>query len=750
MTRTGKRELAAREGVVPEKRESADLDAQPGSVPPPKKKQPSRRKVNTACIYCRRSHMTCDENRPCLRCVKRDIGHLCRDEVHTPTPTAGRSRQAGHGSDTTTHPAAFGNPMMATEEPPELLSHDLSTSATRGNLVLPDQARNDAANPHAVSADALGASHFGAPRYASNTPASLSGLGSSSSPDMTLVSPGKIQREIDPSMPFLRQPLPTLSSGVGPPAGISADPAASALTQRQAQPMFGAPPLALRQEHGCAERMQPIQGTQLSGTAWLGLGGPLNLLPGSDSNAGSEINVLSEFLESLDDNSPWFVPKSEKDTAKETPSYEMKPDSASGMGMLSRDSAPSLLSTPPSMAAQETIGVDPGAVLESDGSFVSPQRTLAMRAALPVSPLAAGRKRGATEPPADQSLDTSPHAHNPPERQQHMAASTSALDDGAGPRSARGSGHTSNVASTPYSPVLSKTASKTERFLLTAADQTDGSRDERLRQVIQAKCEAGLLRPYNHVKGYARLNKWMERNVSAASRRRILKPLSVFRPVFVSIAKNLTNYDLIYIEEAFERLLLDYDRVFSIQGIPACLWRRTGEIYKGNKEFAELVGVPIESLREGCLCIYELMAEESAVNYWEKYGSVSFDPSQKAVLTMCKLRTKNKSLALANTAAERGASTDTGEGKRDSDARPDRDDAGAAQDPMPTAPALGSERARADDGADAAGSIDARSGENAGAGPGNGARAAARAAAASTAENIPTMIVGNFLPTHPA
>lgn len=68
-------------------------------------------------------------------------------------------------------------------------------------------------------------------------------------------------------------------------------------------------------------------------------------------------------------------------------------------------------------------------------------------------------------------------------------------------------------------------------------------------------------------------------------------------------------------------------------GIPACLWRRTGEIYKGNREFAELVGVEGYMLREvssnevlfhacrltvqGRLCIYELMAEESAVNYWE-------------------------------------------------------------------------------------------------------------------------------------
>lgn len=58
------------------------------------------------------------------------------------------------------------------------------------------------------------------------------------------------------------------------------------------------------------------------------------------------------------------------------------------------------------------------------------------------------------------------------------------------------------------------------------------------------------------------------------------------------------SQDLVFIEEAFERLLLDYDRVFSCMGIPACLWRRTGEIYKGNREFAELVGVEGFMLRD--------------------------------------------------------------------------------------------------------------------------------------------------------
>ncbi len=61
---------------------------------------------------------------------------------------------------------------------------------------------------------------------------------------------------------------------------------------------------------------------------------------------------------------------------------------------------------------------------------------------------------------------------------------------------------------------------------------------------------------------------------------------------------------MVFIEEAFERLLLDYDRVFSCMGIPACLWRRTGEIYKGNREFAELVGLDGYILRDVGLGVF--------------------------------------------------------------------------------------------------------------------------------------------------
>lgn len=128
----------------------------------------------------------------------------------------------------------------------------------------------------------------------------------------------------------------------------------------------------------------------------------------------------------------------------------------------------------------------------------------------------------------------------------------------------------------------------------------------------------------------------------------------------------------------------DYDRVFSSMGIPACLWRRTGEIYRGNKEFAQLVNVPIEMLREvsnmdSVITLFRSIALIDSIIYsrgdcaytslwpknllwiigrWifsrctltferctlnshaclQKYGNIAFDAGQKAVLTSCLLK----------------------------------------------------------------------------------------------------------------
>ncbi|KAJ1673039.1 Transcription factor, partial [Spiromyces aspiralis] len=180
--------------------------------------------------------------------------------------------------------------------------------------------------------------------------------------------------------------------------------------------------------------------------------------------------------------------------------------------------------------------------------------------------------------------------------------------------------------------------STTDRFFFTAADPPDGSSEDKLRQYISAKYEAGFLKPYNYVSGYARMHKFMETNLSKPNAMRILKALATFRPAFRAIASTLTDFDLLLVEEGFERMLLDYDHVFNSFGTPACLWRRTGEIYKANREFADMVGIPLHYFHDGRVGIYELLTEESSVNYWEQYGKIAFDTSQKAVLTSCVLK----------------------------------------------------------------------------------------------------------------
>ncbi|CZT15067.1 related to transcription factors [Ramularia collo-cygni] len=178
-----------------------------------------------------------------------------------------------------------------------------------------------------------------------------------------------------------------------------------------------------------------------------------------------------------------------------------------------------------------------------------------------------------------------------------------------------------------------------DKFYMTAADPAGlSSAEDRLHKLLKAKYDAGMLKPFNYVKGYARLNQHMSSNLSRESSIRILKQLDRFRPKFREAMHSLTDMQLVLVEMWFERSLMEYDRVFASMAIPACCWRRTGEIFRGNTEMAELIRVPLDKLRDGKLAIHEIIAEDSLVSYWEKFGAIAFDQSQKAILTSCTLR----------------------------------------------------------------------------------------------------------------
>ena len=140
---------------------------------------------------------------------------------------------------------------------------------------------------------------------------------------------------------------------------------------------------------------------------------------------------------------------------------------------------------------------------------------------------------------------------------------------------------------------------KTREYYLQAADPSGNDNpEERMGRVLRAKYDAGLLKPFNYINGYARLGKYLDGHIAASSKQKILRTMNQFRPKFRDKAQGLTDMQLIYVEMWFERQLMDYDRVFASMAVPACCWRRTGEIFRGNKEMAELIKVPVDRLRD--------------------------------------------------------------------------------------------------------------------------------------------------------
>ncbi|TPX36229.1 hypothetical protein SmJEL517_g01544 [Synchytrium microbalum] len=62
--------------------EKEDKSSPKSSAEDEKKPKGSKKiKVSRACNHCQRSHLTCDEGRPCDRCVKRNLASTCEDGV---------------------------------------------------------------------------------------------------------------------------------------------------------------------------------------------------------------------------------------------------------------------------------------------------------------------------------------------------------------------------------------------------------------------------------------------------------------------------------------------------------------------------------------------------------------------------------------------------------------------------------------------------------------------------------------------
>ncbi|RMZ00945.1 hypothetical protein D0860_07798 [Hortaea werneckii] len=569
----------------PTKRKPSETAAETDAANGNNSKKQKRRKVNHACVYCRRSHMTCDLERPCTRCVKRDIGHLCHDE-----PREGPKRTKSDGG-------------------------AVSGADVGGVAIAPAPTEE----PERSGSGMMGAQMDG-------------GVGGAAGPGMHFPGQGAGGMPGGNGINGTGNPVTAGQQGLPQPDQLS-----PAQLQRPQPPP--PPPPAANMASGAPQTTNPAN-LQMNNFDWNNNGNNTNswnqfqdmhhLHPNymfNTSEVTNEYNLLNDFLSSslLDDGAMYSTDDAQtlfNDPLLSTSSINALSQNFGQQTPNQQHSQPQPQNRPPS---QQQHHIQPQHLQQSPHQQQQQQP-------LPPSNQPTQHHQQQPHHPPQQSQPLQPPPPKPGE------LSTSSTD----PNKAR------------------------NNYFLTAADPAGlTSASDRLHKLLRAKYDAGMLKPFNYVRGYARLQSYMSRHLLPSSQRRILSQLSRFRPKFREAMQELTDMQLVLVEMWFERSLMEYDRVFASMAIPACCWRRTGEIFRGNREMAELIGVGMESLRDGRLAIHEVLEEESLVSYWEKFGAIAFDGSQKAILTSCSVKVPGDGSAEGDVGVSKGEGGGGGSARRE-------------------------------------------------------------------------------------
>ncbi|KAG2201031.1 hypothetical protein INT47_006575 [Mucor saturninus] len=192
----------------------------------------------------------------------------------------------------------------------------------------------------------------------------------------------------------------------------------------------------------------------------------------------------------------------------------------------------------------------------------------------------------------------------------------------------------STSTSSTTTTTTSTTSSSSKSSLLNSTGRRKGNNGNTPEAVYNS-----VKKPFNYAEGFHYLIQYVTDRMARQDLMRISKALSLFRPSFLSLIMNLTEEDLVFMERCIQRTLLEYEKLISFSGTPTVVWRRTGEVCLVGKEFSLLTQWTRDMLLNKKTYIYELMENQSAVEYWEKFSTHAFDNTDKACSYSCILRT---------------------------------------------------------------------------------------------------------------
>ncbi|ORX43405.1 hypothetical protein BCR36DRAFT_415585 [Piromyces finnis] len=529
-------------------------------------KKPKRKKVFQACVVCRKSHISCDNKRPCTRCVKKGIAHLCHD-----APKKGSNMM-----DCNSCPIF---PLLKGPYPIQTNIYKPPTFPNYSTSILNSQLNPSPLTNFPIPLLNQKVNTFSYPRLNDS-----SGLVKQQIINQKQVSP--LNNSFDHLLKQVINNQQNLQSPQITSTAISTPSHTQQPTPPLSIPLTSVNSLTPNINNTTLKSTYPLSTSTLSNN----LMSPINTI--SDSTIQNSLETLQKNIQTI-----------------QTPQF----NSISQKSQISKDSTHiTSASEVSSTSSFNTTTEENASINNMLDQIASPHYALPELEFNPSKPCV---PFSSVTP-----IFSSDYINNELSALVNFCQNVS-----------HENGMPSRCKNCPFS--------RNEQFLLKAADNFNPnmSIEDQLKEIIKEKYKAGLLKPYNYSKGYIRLQKYLDENISILNKQKILNAFNTYQKGFKNAASNITDWDLLSSEESFERLLLEYDSVFASVGIPSCLWRRTGEIFKANRHFAYLVGVPIEQLNNGKMSIYEFMTEDFVANYWEKYSIVAFDSKQKAVITSCVL-----------------------------------------------------------------------------------------------------------------
>ncbi|TID28849.1 hypothetical protein CANINC_002253 [Pichia inconspicua] len=145
--------------------------------------------------------------------------------------------------------------------------------------------------------------------------------------------------------------------------------------------------------------------------------------------------------------------------------------------------------------------------------------------------------------------------------------------------------------------------------------------------------------PFAYVKPYHDLNMYLKSRFSKDNLVQVSKSIAEYRPSFIAGMIKLKEDDLIFAEQCFQRTLLEYDSYIGISGTPTMVWRRTSQIAYVGDEFCILTGWSKEDLVGKSTFAVEIMDDKSCVEYFKIFSKIAFGDLSGETMTECTLLT---------------------------------------------------------------------------------------------------------------